>query len=72
MGQYTLLIVILLTSSICVSSQEPNEGDIQVWNETKIYFKSITKKDNSGKKTVHLSLHHGYNSYRTRCEAFCR
>ncbi|NNE65284.1 MAG: DUF2490 domain-containing protein [Pyrinomonadaceae bacterium] len=30
--------------------QEPEEGDIQFWNETKVYFGSYKKTDKNGKK----------------------
>ncbi|MGI8543515.1 MAG: DUF2490 domain-containing protein [Aridibacter sp.] len=49
MKKCILLFVVLLATPTSVHTQEPNEGDIQVWNETKVYFKTI-KKD--GKKLI--------------------
>ncbi|MDQ3634659.1 MAG: DUF2490 domain-containing protein [Acidobacteriota bacterium] len=45
MKKSILLFVVLLATQTSVYTQEPNEGDIQVWNETKVYFKSIKKDD---------------------------
>jgi hypothetical protein len=45
-----LVVVCILAFSSVAFSQEPNEGDIQFWNETKVYFPSITKTDKDGKK----------------------
>ncbi len=45
MKKYILLIALFIASTSAVYSQEPNEGDIQFWNETKVYFKPIKKDD---------------------------
>lgn len=37
--------------------QEPNEGDIQFWNETKVYFGSIRRTDKNGEKKNFISPH---------------
>ncbi|MCB1025085.1 MAG: DUF2490 domain-containing protein [Acidobacteria bacterium] len=55
MTKYLTIIVILFAASVCAFSQEPNEGDIQVWNETKVYFKPFTKKNSAGKKEKFIS-----------------
>lgn len=52
-----LLIVIIFAISGFVSAQEPNEGDIQVWNETKVYFLPYEKADKNGKKETVLAPH---------------
>jgi len=44
------IVLLLLTSAASVLGQEPNEGDIQFWNETKVYFPSITRTGDDGKK----------------------
>ena len=46
-----------LAFSIGAFAQEPDEGDIQFWNETKIYFPSITRTDKDGKKVKFISPH---------------
>jgi hypothetical protein len=50
-----ILILVLLTGF--AFSQEPNEHDIQVWNETKVYFGAIKKQDSAGKEQKILSPH---------------
>ncbi|MEZ5347133.1 MAG: DUF2490 domain-containing protein [Pyrinomonadaceae bacterium] len=55
MRKYLLLFTIVVSASICVYSQEPNEGDIQFWNETKVYFKSVSRTDSNGKKQKFIS-----------------
>lgn len=45
-----IFLALTLLASVTVFSQEPDEGDIQVWNETKVYFPSFTKTDDAGKK----------------------
>lgn len=55
MKKYIILLAILFATVTCHYSQEPDEGDIQFWNETKIYFKPITKKDGEGKKQKYIS-----------------
>ncbi len=47
--------MIVLVFSVCSFSQEPNEGDVQFWNETKVYFKPFTKEDSTGKKQKFIS-----------------
>ncbi len=37
--------------------QEPDEGDIQFWNETKVYFASIDRTDKNGEKKKFISPH---------------
>lgn len=48
MKNYSFAVIFVFLFAGFAYSQEPNEGDIQFWNETKIYFKSIKKKDNNG------------------------
>jgi hypothetical protein len=51
------MIVCILAFSAAAFSQEPNEGDIQFWNETKVYFGSISRTDKDGKKQKFISPH---------------
>lgn len=51
------MVACILVLSSAVFSQEPNEGDIQFWNETKIYLPSITRTDKDGKKQKFISPH---------------
>jgi len=37
--------VCVLLATLYVQGQEPNEGDVQFWNETKVYFKSYKKNE---------------------------
>ncbi len=55
MKNLVFLAAILIASADLIFSQEPNEGDIQIWNETKVYFKSIEKEDDDGKKQKFIS-----------------
>lgn len=55
MKKYLLFAVIFIAAATGVYTQEPNEGDIQIWNETKIYFKSIKKKDKNGEDKKFIS-----------------
>lgn len=50
MKKLILAFIAFTAFSAAVHGQEPNEGDIQVWNETKVYFPSITKTDKDGNK----------------------
>lgn len=48
----------LIATTVGVAlGQEPNEGDIQFWNETKIYFGQIDRTDKNGEKVKFLSPH---------------
>ncbi len=55
MKKYLILVAFIFTLSSIAFTQEPNEGDIQFWNETKVYFKSIEKTDSKGKKQKFVS-----------------
>lgn len=56
MKKLLISIIILTTVGIAVG-QEPNEGDIQFWNETKVYFGRIDRTDKNGDKKKFLSPH---------------
>lgn len=52
-----LAIFLILASSVFVIGQEPDEGDIQFWNETKVYFKPIKREGKDGKKETFIAPH---------------
>jgi len=55
MKKYIFLLAIIFVAATSVYSQEPNEGDIQFWSETKVYFESIKRTDKNGKKQKLIS-----------------
>lgn len=50
-----LILTCMLFGAFHAHGQEPNEGDIQVWNETKVYFLSYKKTDKKGKEQKIIS-----------------
>ncbi|MEZ5307560.1 MAG: DUF2490 domain-containing protein [Pyrinomonadaceae bacterium] len=56
MNKILTLFIFVVSLQVVAFAQEPNEGDIQVWNETKVYFLPYSK-DIKGKKTEIFSPH---------------
>lgn len=50
MKTFILITLMVLSLAFVVPAQDDNETDAQFWNETKLYFPSITKTGEDGKK----------------------
>lgn len=52
-----ILATVFFALACTAFTQEPDEGDIQFWNETKVYFPSIKITDDEGKEQKFISPH---------------
>lgn len=55
MKTYLILLAFISVLTSCIYTQDLDDGDFQIWNETTVYFKSIKKKDENGKDLKFIS-----------------